>query len=238
MAAAIRRRGAAASRAPLTSRRPLRGQRRCICITSKLRTLDTSLALGLNATRATPATRQASRGKSGAIAAHVHLLSELVALPGLLRPGAEIRCGWSRQSHELGHKATDLKPAQAFGSPKSGPTGSLLATLNLPTTGNGGTSAACNFHNFCPFVPTGVAFARSAQSVDCGGMVNQIGFDNITLGSVTAGGAPGPVPTPTLSHWAFILLLGLLAIAGVFAAGNRALDEGSALSHPSRAIPQ
>ena len=100
----------------------------------------------------------------------------------------------------------------------SGPnaTGSLLATLNLPTTGNGGASAACNFHNFCPFVPVGVAFGGVAQSVDFGGTINQIGFDNITLGSTTAGGSASTV-VPTLSNWAFMMLVGLLAIAGVIA---------------------
>lgn len=104
----------------------------------------------------------------------------------------------------------------------SGPnaTGTLLATLNLPTTGNGGGSAACNFHNFCPFVPIGVPFAGTAQSVDFGGTVNQIGFDNITLGSTTAGGS-GPTIVPTLSQWAFMGLMALLAISGIVAIRRR-----------------
>jgi hypothetical protein len=98
----------------------------------------------------------------------------------------------------------------------SGPnaTGTLLATLNLPTTGNGGSSAACDFRNFCPFKSIGVPFSGTAQSVDFGGTVNQIVFDNITVGSVTAGGSMSTV-VPTLSNWGFLILVTLLAIAGV-----------------------
>lgn len=75
-------------------------------------------------------------------------------------------------------------------------TGTLLATLNLPVTPSGpyGTPP-CTIGEpqvFCPFEPTGVTFAGTAESVDFGGTANQIAFDNITLGSGTPVGAPEP----------------------------------------------
>lgn len=88
-------------------------------------------------------------------------------------------------------------------------TGNLLATLALPLT----TSAGANCPNnagaaFCPFVPVGVTFAGTARSIDFGGTVNQIGFDNITFGSAT----PAVVPEP--ATWA-LMGSGLLALGGV-----------------------
>jgi hypothetical protein len=85
-------------------------------------------------------------------------------------------------------------------------TGSLLATIALPLTpfkGAPGCTAP-----YCPFVPVGVSFAGVAHSVDFGGTANYIAFDDITLGSSTAGG--GGVPEP--SEWA-------LMIAGMGLAG-------------------
>jgi hypothetical protein len=77
-------------------------------------------------------------------------------------------------------------------------TGALLAHLALPTTPAGpyGTPA-CPIPQptnevFCPWVPIGVAFAGTAMSVDFAGTANQIGFDNITIGSQTPGGVPEP----------------------------------------------
>ena len=79
-------------------------------------------------------------------------------------------------------------------------TGTLLATLTLPLTPNDGggctgLGAASNpGANFCPFLPFGVTFSGTAESVDFGGTANQIAFDNITLGASTPGGG---VPEPT-----------------------------------------
>ena len=64
-------------------------------------------------------------------------------------------------------------------------TGTLLATINLPTTPDGASVPACNGKNNCPFVPIGLAFSGTAKSVDFGGSANLIGFDNITLGRET-----------------------------------------------------
>ena len=87
-------------------------------------------------------------------------------------------------------------------------TGSLLASLSLPTT-----SSNCSpvySAGFCPFVPVGVGFAGIAKSVSFAGVANQIVFDDITFGSVTPD--PKPVPEPAS-------VLGLLAI-GFLGAGS------------------
>jgi len=75
-------------------------------------------------------------------------------------------------------------------------TGTLLATLNLPTT------LANPPGRFQPFVPIGVSFNGTAESVDFGGTVNQIGFDNITLGSSTPTSSV-PEPSDVLGTLAF-----------------------------------
>lgn len=55
--------------------------------------------------------------------------------------------------------------------------GSLLATLNLSSTPN----------PYNVWVPIGVTFAGTAESVIFSGSANYIGFDNVTLGSATPG---------------------------------------------------
>lgn len=81
-------------------------------------------------------------------------------------------------------------------------TGAVLATVVLDPTfccTNGDPTG-----NFDTWVPVGVAFSGTAKSVDFSGAANQIGFDNITLGSETPG-----VPEPST------LVLAVLAIVGV-----------------------
>jgi len=90
-------------------------------------------------------------------------------------------------------------------------TGNVLATINLPKTSNGGGDPTCNFNEFCPFVPVGVTFNGIAKSVDFGGSVNQIAFDNIEITLVSRTTVPEPAS-----------VLGLLAIG--------ALGAGSALT--------
>ena len=60
-------------------------------------------------------------------------------------------------------------------------TGNVLATINLPLTPSNGAPDPTG--TFSPFLPYGVSFSGTARSVDFGGTVNQIGFDNITLGA-------------------------------------------------------
>jgi hypothetical protein len=73
-----------------------------------------------------------------------------------------------------------------------GATGNILASINLPVTpSNGGDPSG----DFSPFYAIGVTFDGIAHSVDFGGTVNQIGFDNITLGSEIPGGQPVPEPS-------------------------------------------
>jgi len=82
-------------------------------------------------------------------------------------------------------------------------TGALLASLTL--TPNGGTcSGDPNGFPFCTWTNIGVGFSGVARSVDFGGTANQIAFDNITLGSTTAGGGGNAVPEP--GTWAMMLL--------------------------------
>jgi hypothetical protein len=79
-------------------------------------------------------------------------------------------------------------------------TGTLLATLNLPTT-----LSACDSSfgaGFCPFFASGIGFSGIAQSVSFAGVANQVVFDDITFGSITPGEL-SPVPEP-----ASILLVG------------------------------
>lgn len=77
-------------------------------------------------------------------------------------------------------------------------TGTLLASLSLPSTPS----------PYTVFVPIGVTFAGTAESVEFGGSANFIAFDNITLGSSTAGGS---VPEPT----SVILFGTILALAAI-----------------------
>jgi hypothetical protein len=90
-------------------------------------------------------------------------------------------------------------------------TGNLLATLNLPTTPFNGSPDPTG--QFSPFVPVGISFSGTAKSVDFGGTVNQIVFDNITLGADRPGGSE-PVPEP-------ITILGTLAAGGIGAVMRR-----------------
>lgn len=83
-------------------------------------------------------------------------------------------------------------------------TGTLLATLPLPVTPSlGGDPNG----QFSPLFPVGVAFSGTAMSIDFGGTVNQIGFDNITFGSETPEGAV-PEPSTVIGG----LALGALAL--------------------------
>ncbi|QKK02851.1 MAG: PEP-CTERM sorting domain-containing protein [Pseudomonadota bacterium] len=95
-------------------------------------------------------------------------------------------------------------------------TGTLLAELSLPITPPTGTTPY-TFDNWQEF---GASFSGTALSVDFAGTADQIGFDNITLGSSVPGGGGGepfpeffPVPVGGLT-WAILLTL-VLMITGI-----------------------
>ena len=95
----------------------------------------------------------------------------------------------------------------------SGPngTGTQLAMLSLPTTTEGLGVPPCNdIDQYCPWVPFGVTFSGTAESVVFTGTANRIGFDNITLGSDVPTGA---VPEPASS----LLIISGLSVLGVAA---------------------
>lgn len=83
-------------------------------------------------------------------------------------------------------------------------TGTVLATLSLANQYSNG----CN-NGYCNWTPIGVTFAGTAHSVDFGGGDNNVGYDDITLGSAKAGG--GAVPEP--ATWA--LMISGFGLAGV-----------------------
>jgi len=68
-------------------------------------------------------------------------------------------------------------------------TGTQLASLDLAALGSCDPAP-----NFCNWAMQGVAFSGTAESVIFSGTANEIGFDNVTIGSATAGG--GTVPEP------------------------------------------
>jgi hypothetical protein len=86
----------------------------------------------------------------------------------------------------------DVGSVSVFSGPDG--TGTLLATLSLPTTAS---TCGSQFNaGFCPFFPVGVSFSGTAQSVSFAGVANQVVFDDVTFGSVTPGppsGVPGPI---------------------------------------------
>jgi len=93
-------------------------------------------------------------------------------------------------------------------------TGTVLATLGLPATGDGlvlGTTG-CDT-DFCPLVPLGVAFSGTAMSVDFSAATD-IGFDNVTLGSMTPDPTTGSAtPEPGAFSMLGLVLASLVAIS-------------------------
>lgn len=70
-------------------------------------------------------------------------------------------------------------------------TGTLLALLTMPKT-----SSYCDpLYAYSCWVNQGISFGGTAQSVVFGGVADQVGFADITLGSATAGGGT-TVPEP------------------------------------------
>jgi len=93
-------------------------------------------------------------------------------------------------------------------------TGNLLASLVLPVTPLGGAPDPTGAYS--PFLAMGVAFNGIAHSVDFGGTVDQIAFDDITLGSITPGSALAVADTERAVPEPGSLLL---VVAGMLGAG-------------------
>lgn len=81
--------------------------------------------------------------------------------------------------------------------------GTMLAMINLPALGSDPLGGDPN-GTFNIWAAIGVAFAGTAMSIDFGGAVNQIGYDDVTFGSATPGTPSTSVPEPSS-----LLLLGL-----------------------------
>ncbi|WP_427160374.1 PEP-CTERM sorting domain-containing protein [Aliinostoc sp. HNIBRCY26] len=92
-------------------------------------------------------------------------------------------------------------------------TGNVLATIDLPLTPRNGAPDPTG--SFSPFVPIGVSFTGIAKSVDFGGTINQIGFDDITFGSDVPGGI-GSQPTPEPTSLLGLLGIGAFGSSAVF----------------------
>lgn len=92
-------------------------------------------------------------------------------------------------------------------------TGNVLASLSLPALGSAGLGDPGG--TFDTWDNVGVSFVGSAYSVSFGGAANNIAFDNITLGSETAGSVGGvetsTVPLPASA----LLMLGALGGLGL-----------------------
>jgi len=84
-------------------------------------------------------------------------------------------------------------------------TGNVLASISLDAQANENCPVNATAF-YCNWTSVGVDFAGTAHSVDFGGASNHTGFDDITIGSGTAGA--GELPEP-----ASIALVGI-ALAG------------------------
>lgn len=82
-------------------------------------------------------------------------------------------------------------------------TGNLLGTIDLSVLGAGTGDPSGDFSNWAI---GSLAFGGTAMSIDFGGTVNQVGYDNITFGSTNP---DGQVPEPATMGLLGAALLGL-----------------------------
>lgn len=96
--------------------------------------------------------------------------------------------------------------------------GNLLASINLlPQYSDNCTGDPTG--TYCNWTPIGTSFDGVAKSVDFGGTVRHTGYDNVTFGSVTPGGAPQissfqslAISLPEPATW-LLLSLGLMGLS-------------------------
>ncbi len=94
-------------------------------------------------------------------------------------------------------------------------TGNILASLSLPALPLGTVGGDPN-GTFDIWDNIGVSFTGLARSVDFGGVANQVGFDNITIGSAVAGltgGEQSSQSVPESSPVLGLLAFGMLGLA-------------------------
>jgi hypothetical protein len=77
-------------------------------------------------------------------------------------------------------------------------TGTLLASVPLVAQFSTGCITGATT-TFCTWSPVGVTFSGTAESVNFGGVANEVGFDSITLGASDPGtsGQSGVTPEPS-----------------------------------------
>jgi hypothetical protein len=106
-------------------------------------------------------------------------------------------------------------------------TGNVLATISIDAQYTGNSCVGDPTGAFCNWTANGGSFNGTAMSVDFGGTANQTGFDDITIGSATAGEEGEPtiiMPVPTLSQWALLILM-LLIVSIAFFRLNPAISR-------------
>jgi hypothetical protein len=96
-------------------------------------------------------------------------------------------------------------------------TGTLLASVPLVAQFDTGCSADAST-TFCTWSPVGVTFSGTAESVNFGGVADEVGFDSITLGASNPGASDTGGTTPnaaTPEPGSFVLFgSGLLGLVG------------------------
>ena len=107
-------------------------------------------------------------------------------------------------------------------------TGNMLATVALPVNGSN-----CGPATYSCWTPKGVGFKGVAKSVNFSGSANYIGFDNITVGSVTPGVSAAMAQIASAEGWdTAITLMNLGSTAACSSLQFFADPDGGPLSLP------
>ena len=96
-------------------------------------------------------------------------------------------------------------------------TGNLLGSVVVPGQNDGTNCQGDPNGYYCQWDPASIPFAGTGKSVKFIGTANNLGFDDVTFGSITPG---GQIP---LSNWAIILGVFLIAAFTVYRIRRRRL---------------